>query len=35
MKFLAYSRSLAVKFFRRSQIESEMEEELRSHVSPL
>jgi predicted permease len=32
MKLLAYFHSLAVKFFRRSQIESEMDEELRSHI---
>src|ERR1700737_1140067 len=32
MKSLAYFRSLAAKFFRRSQTEREMEEELRSHI---
>src|SRR5690349_17414623 len=32
MKLLAYFRSVGVKFYRRSQIESEMDEELRSHV---
>jgi predicted permease len=32
MKFLAYLRSLAAKFFHRSQVADEMEEELRSHV---
>ena len=32
MKFLAYFRSLAAKFFRRSQVEDDMEEELRSHI---
>ena len=32
MNFLAYFRSLAAKFFHRSQIEVEMEEELRSHI---
>jgi hypothetical protein len=32
MKILAYFRSLAVKFFRRSRIEDDMEEELRSHI---
>src|SRR5205823_7078016 len=32
MKFLAYFRCLAAKFFHRSQIESEMDEELRSHI---
>src|SRR5260370_35297614 len=32
MKLLAYFRSLASKFFHRSQIENEMEEELRSHI---
>src|SRR5437016_2614103 len=32
MKFLAYFRSVAAKFFRRSQIEHDMEEELRSHI---
>ncbi len=32
MKFLACFRSLAAKFFRRSQIEDDMEEELRSHI---
>ncbi|MDQ2844410.1 MAG: ABC transporter permease [Acidobacteriota bacterium] len=32
MKILAYFHSLAVRFFHRSQIEHEMEEELRSHI---
>ncbi|MGA8029118.1 MAG: ABC transporter permease [Bryobacteraceae bacterium] len=32
MKFLTYLRSLATKVFRRSQIEDEMEAELRSHI---
>jgi predicted permease len=32
MRFLAYLRSLATKIFHRSQIEDDMEEELRSHV---
>ncbi len=32
MKSLAYFRSVAAKFFRRSQTEREMEEELRSHI---
>jgi predicted permease len=32
MKLLAYFRSLAEKFFHRSRIDSEMEEELRSHI---
>ncbi|HWN65624.1 MAG TPA: permease prefix domain 1-containing protein, partial [Candidatus Binatus sp.] len=32
MKFLAYFRSLAARFFHRSQTENEMEEELRSHI---
>jgi predicted permease len=32
MKFLAYFRSVAAKFFHRSQLEGEMEEELRSHL---
>ncbi len=32
MKFLAYFRSLAAKFFHRSQVEDDMEEELRSHI---
>ncbi len=32
MKFLAYLRSLAAKFLHRSQIENDMEEELRSHI---
>ena len=32
MKFLAYFRSLHAKFFHRSQITAEMEEELRSHI---
>ena len=32
MKFLAYFRSLARKLFHRSEIEDDMEEELRSHI---
>jgi predicted permease len=32
MNFSAYLRSLAVKFFHRSQVAEEMEEELRSHI---
>jgi len=32
MKFVAYFRSLAARFFHRSQMENEMEEELRSHI---
>lgn len=32
MKFLAYFRSLAAKFFHRSQIDDDMEEELGSHI---
>jgi predicted permease len=32
MKFLAYLRSLAAKFFYRSQMADEMEEELGSHI---
>lgn len=32
MKFLAYLRSLAAKFFRHSQVADEMDEELRSHI---
>ncbi len=32
MKLLAYFRSLSARFFHRSQIEEDMEEELRSHV---
>ena len=32
MKLLSYLRSVAAKFFHRSQIEDEMEEELRSHI---
>jgi hypothetical protein len=32
MKFFAYLRSLATKFFQGSQIESDMDEELRSHI---
>jgi len=32
MKLLAYFRSLAAKFFHRSQVANEMEEELRSHI---
>jgi hypothetical protein len=32
MKLPAYFRSLAAKFFHRSQVEDDMEEELRSHI---
>src|SRR5271163_267195 len=32
MKFLAYLRSLATKFFHRSQTANDMEDELRSHI---
>jgi len=32
MRFLAYFRSLATRFLHRSQIEDDMEEELRSHI---
>ncbi|HLJ90244.1 MAG TPA: ABC transporter permease [Candidatus Angelobacter sp.] len=32
MKFLAYLRSIASRFFRRSRLEGDMEEELRSHI---
>ncbi len=32
MKFLAYFRSLAAKVLHRSQIEADVEEELRSHI---
>ena len=32
MKFLAWFRSLAAKFFRRSEVEDDMEQELRSHI---
>jgi len=32
MRLLAYFRSLAAKFFRPSQIEDEMDEELHAHV---
>ncbi len=32
MKFLAYFRSLAARFFHRSQTENDLEEELRSHI---
>jgi MacB-like periplasmic core domain len=32
MNFVAYLRSLADKFFRRSQVAGEMDEELRSHI---
>ncbi|MFZ0820782.1 MAG: ABC transporter permease [Candidatus Acidiferrales bacterium] len=32
MKLLAYFRSLAAKFFHRSQMDAEMEDELRSHI---
>jgi predicted permease len=33
MRLLAYLRSLAGKFFRRSQVADEMDEELRSHIA--
>jgi predicted permease len=32
MKTLAYLRSLAARFFHRTQLENDMEEELRSHI---
>ena len=32
MRLLAYFRTLAAKFFRGSQVEDDMEEELRSHI---
>ncbi len=32
MKFLAYCRCVAARVFRRSQIDDDMEEELRSHI---
>jgi hypothetical protein len=32
LKFVAYFRSLATRFFHRSQTENEMEEELRAHI---
>lgn len=32
MRLLTYLRSLAARFFRRAQIEREMEEELRAHI---
>jgi hypothetical protein len=32
MKLVAYLRSLAARFFHRSQTENEMEEELHSHI---
>jgi predicted permease len=32
MKLLAYFRSLAARFFHRSQVEDDMDEELRSHI---
>ncbi|MHB8486820.1 MAG: permease prefix domain 1-containing protein [Candidatus Acidiferrales bacterium] len=32
MKFLAYFHSVAAKLFHRSQVESDVEEELRSHI---
>ncbi len=32
MKFLAYFRSLAARFFHRSETETELEEELRTHI---
>ncbi len=33
MKFLAYFRSLAAKFLRRSRVENDVEEELRAHIA--
>jgi len=33
MKLLAYFRSMGEKFFRRSQLSAEMDEELRSHIA--
>jgi len=32
MNFLSYLRSLSIKFFHRSQVADELEEELRSHI---
>jgi predicted permease len=32
MRFLAYFRSLATRFFHRSQVEDDIDEELRSHI---
>jgi len=32
MRFLAYFRSVAAKFFHRSQVDDDMNEELRSHI---
>src|SRR5215813_8984652 len=32
MKFMAYLRSLAARFFHRSRVEEEMEQELHSHI---
>jgi len=32
MRFLAYFRSFAAKFFRASQTEVELDDELRSHI---
>src|ERR1700733_7236650 len=32
MKLVAYLRSLAAKFFRRSQTSDDMDDELRSHI---
>lgn len=32
MEFLAYVRCLAAKFFRRSQLEDDLQEELRAHI---
>jgi hypothetical protein len=32
MKLLAYFRSLAARFFHRSQTENDLKEELRSHI---
>jgi hypothetical protein len=32
MKLLAYLRSLAGRFFHRSQVEDDMDEELRSNI---
>jgi predicted permease len=33
MRFLAYFRSLAAKFFHRSHLDDDMEQELRSHIA--
>jgi hypothetical protein len=32
MKFLAWLRSLAAKFFHRAQLSHEMDQEFRSHI---